>query len=125
MPAWRREAIERFPDIADDVEQVNTEGLGHLLSERLAEALHAGNFDRAHEVVAFATWLQRNPIPRGGQLSIDVLNDALVEQSLRSVLWKAVTRDEFETLLPMIRSFLDFDADALSELERELPFMVR
>ena len=94
-----------------------------LRRQQLVGDLQAGNHERAHDVVAFAAWLQCNPVPRGAQLSIDMLTDALVDQALRSVLWKAMTREEFQILLPLLSSFLE--GEDSSELGREINFMVR
>ena len=119
MSAWKRLALEQFPEISAEIEPATTIDLSVLLSTKLVEALQTNEASMSMRVAQYAAWAwsQSATVPQMSYFAQDILAEAIKREPLRAQLWPAVSAPIFRALLPAFSGILQRDAS--NELERE------
>ena len=119
MSAWKRVALESFPEWSAELEPAMAAGLSALLSSRLVDALVTSEHETAERVVRYACWAwgegaRNEPLTH---IAMDVVGESLRRESLRTQLWAALPAGIFNRLVPIACGALG--TDAAVEFERE------
>lgn len=125
MSAWKRLALESFPEWSGELEPALAVETSSVLSSRLVEALQAGDAGTARMIVGYANWAwaegaKNEPLLH---LSMDIIREPLRREPLRTQLWAALPQPAFARLLPAASGALARDISA--EFESEYRHTVR
>lgn len=125
MAAWKRLALESFPDWAARIEPAMAFDLSCLLSSHLVDALQTGNSSLALRIAKYTAWCwsegaKNEPLMH---LAMDILAETVRQEPVRAQLWHVLPSPLFQGLLPAFSGILKRDAGL--ELEREYRHAVR